>query len=366
MKGIFDAYDRYYDEHCAAAGHRQSFGLIDQNAKTGFSLHNWTARTPAEQAVEWWKFDWEYGQPPGVCRWVEAVNNYNFTFVDWSSDNQFVVDQRGFKILVDEEVSTFLGPNQILFNTTVRNIAWDEHSVNITATNLNGTEYTIQAEYVIITFSIGVLQHDAATLFTPRLPDWKTESIQAFSMSTYTKIFLSFPKKFWNDSQYSLYIDPYTRGRYAIWQNLALPAFLPDTNIIFVTTVDELSYTIEAQSENTTITEMLEVLGNMYPHTEIPLPNGILIPKWHTNPLFRGSYSNWPAGYSRALQQQLAEPIGGGRVVFAGEATSYKYYGFLQGAYYEGIRAGEEVAGCHHFGCGSMSTQNILLGCNGL
>lgn len=286
--------------------------------------------------------------------------------MDWSPDNQFVVDQRGFKVVVQEEASKFLTHNQILFNTTVSNIAWNENGVSVTATNLDGTEYIIQAEYVIITFSVGVLQHDAATLFTPELPDWKTESIQAFSMATYTKIFLSFPEKFWNDSQYSLYVDPYTRGRYAIWQDLALPGFLPDANITFVTTVDELSYTVEAQPETTTLTEVLEVLGNMYPDIEIPAPNGILIPKWYANPLFRGSYSNWPIGYPKSLQQQLAAPIGGGRVVFSGEATSYQYYGFLQGAYYEGIRAGNEVVQCLVSGCGDKINENILHGCNGL
>lgn len=111
---------------------------------------------PAEQAVEWWEFDWGYGQAPVVSSWVEAVNNYNYTFVDWSPDNQFVVDQRGFKILVQEEAKTFLKPNQVMFNTTVSNILWSDDGVNISAANADGTQYTIVAEYVIITFSIGV------------------------------------------------------------------------------------------------------------------------------------------------------------------------------------------------------------------
>lgn len=111
---------------------------------------------------------------------------------------------------------------------------------------------------------------------------------------------------------------------------------------------------------------MLEVLHNMYPDVDIPEPNGFLLPKWDADPLFRGSYSNWPAGYPKALIQQLAAPIGAGRVVFSGEATSYQYYGFLLGAYFEGIRAGKEVAQCLATGCGTIITQDILHGCNGL
>jgi polyamine oxidase len=363
---VFTDYETSFADYIVAAGYRVSQGLIDQNVKTGLTLNNWTARTPAEKAVEWWEFDWEYGQPPAQSSWVEAVNNYNYTFAEWSEDNMFVVDQRGFKVLVEEEAKTFLQSEQVMFNTTVTNISYGEDGVTITTTNSNGTEYTIEAEYVIITFSIGVLQHDAATLFTPELPNWKTESIQAFAMSTYTKIFLSFPEKFWNSSQYSLYIDPYTRGRYPIWQDLSLPNFFPGSNITFVTVADDQSYIVESQPEETTKAEILGILADMYPDIEIPEPNGFLLPKWASDPLFRGSYSNWPVGYPKALHDQLSASVGGGRLVFSGEATSYKYYGFLQGAYFEGIRAAQDVAQCLVSGCAGIEVQDILRGCNGL
>ena len=35
-----------------------------------------------------------------------------------------------------------------------------------------------------------------------------------------------------------------------------------------------------------------------------------------------------------------------GRLWFAGEATSPEYFGFLQGAYFEGKKAGESIAKC--------------------
>jgi polyamine oxidase len=364
ITAIFQEYGDSFDSYIATAGCRQERGLIDQNVKTGLTLNGWSAKSPAEMAVEWWEFDWEYGQPPVASSWIEAVNNYNYTFIDLSEDNRFVIDQRGLKVVLEEEAKTFLQPDQVLFNTTVSNIAYDEDGVNLTATNSDGTQYSIEAAYVIVTFSVGVLQHDAETLFTPTLPDWKTESIQAFSMSTYTKIFLSFPYKFWNDSQFELYIDPVIRGSYAIWQDLSLPDFLPDSNIIFVTVTDELSYIVESQPENVTIAEVMAVLANMYPHVDIPEPTGFLFPKWHSDPLFRGSYSNWPTGYPKALHDQFAAPVG--RITFTGEATSYKYYGFMQGAYYEGIRAGDEVTDCLMGACASTGSQGILLGCNGL
>ena len=43
-----------------------------------------------------------------------------------------------------------------------------------------------------------------------------------------------------------------------------------------------------------------------------------------------------------------------GRLWFAGEATSAEYYGFLQGAWFEGQSVGEQIAGClngNHTAC---------------
>ena len=98
----------------------------------------------------------------------------------------------------------------------------------------------------------------------------------------------------------------------------------------------------------------------MYPDVDIPKPNGFLLPKWASDPLFRGCYSNWPAGYPKALHDHLAASIAGGRVVFSGEATSYKFYGFLQGAYFEGIRAAQDVLQCLVSGCATIGGEAIL------
>ena len=57
-----------------------------------------------------------------------------------------------------------------------------------------------------------------------------------------------------------------------------------------------------------------------------------------------GSYSNWPPGLTLQGHQNLR--ANNDRLWYAGEATSQEYYGYLHGAYYEGKRAGEQVAAC--------------------
>lgn len=72
----------------------------------------------------------------------------------------------------------------------------------------------------------------------------------------------------------------------------------------------------------------MSVLRAMY-GPDIPEPEQILFKRWHSDPLFRGSYSNWGTSYPPALFDDLRAPLEG-RLWFAGEATSFEFYGFLQ------------------------------------
>ena len=166
-------------------------------------------------------------------------------------------------------------------------------------------------------------------------------------MGTYTKIFLQFPPDqiFWNTSyQFFLYASPTQRGYYPIWQTLDTPGFLPGSGIIFVTVVQDQSYTVEAQDDDTTKAQVLEVLRQMFGEENVPEPIAFLYPRWSLEPWAYGSYSNWPPGTTLELHQNLRANVG--RLYFAGEATSAEYYGFLHGAWFEGQAVGEEIAGC--------------------
>lgn len=201
----------------------------------------------------------------------------------------------------------------------------------------------ITADYAINTFSLGVLQHDVVT-FDPPLPDWKQKAIATFTMGTYTKIFLQFPTQFWDaNTQFFLYASPTTRGYYPVWQSLSGPGFLPGSNIIFVTVVDQMSYKAERQTDEQTKAEVMAVLRQMFTNITVPDPTAFMYPRWTQEPWAYGSYSNWPPGTTLEMHQNLRANVG--RLWFAGEATSATYYGFLHGAYYEGKEAGLRIAG---------------------
>ncbi|KAF7357089.1 Amine oxidase [Mycena sanguinolenta] len=336
-----DAVDAY-NNLTVVGGGRVPTKQVDTTCRTGYSLIGAKPKTPADMVTEYY-VDWEYAQTPEQTSWIASSWANNFTFdVDqggFSDDNLLSIDQRGFKHLIQAEAETFLKPEQVLLNATVRTIGYSGDGVIITLAN--GTR--ISADYAISTFSVGVLQNDDV-VFEPALPMWKQEAIQSMTMATYTKIFLQFDEKFWFDTQFALYADT-TRGKYPVWQGLDLEGFLPGSGIIFATVVGDYSERIEALSDARVQAEALDVLHTMFPNITIPTPTAFFFPRWHSDPLYRGSYSNWPSSFVSQHHTNLRANLGK-RLWFSGEAMSQKYFGFLHGAYFEGMDAGGRVAEC--------------------
>jgi len=86
-----------------------------------------------------------------------------------------------------------------------------------------------------------------------------------------------------------------------------------------------------------TTAQLMEVLKKMY-GPDIPDPTEIYIPRWAHDPLFRGSFSQWPTGFTSEDHDRLEEPVG--RLYFAGEGYSRYYFGYVHGA----LLSGQQVA----------------------
>ncbi|KAL4255448.1 FAD/NAD(P)-binding domain superfamily protein [Pleurotus pulmonarius] len=343
---VDDATDNL-DKITELAGERVTSNLIDLNARAGYSLVGAKPQSSHAKAAEYWNFDWEYGDTPSGSSLIAAGLNNNFTFDTdqggFSDENRLSIDQRGFKTIITEEANGFLRPSQLLLNSTVKRIKYSHSGVQVTLAN--GTSIT--GDYVLCTFSLGVLQNDDV-IFDPVLPDWKMEAIQSMTMTTYTKIFLQFPHKFWFNTEMGLYADD-ERGRYPVWQSLDHPKFLDGSGILFATVTGQYSERIEALPDRQVQSEVMDILRSMFPDTNVPSPSDFFFPRWHSDPLYRGSYSNWPASFTREHHDNLRASVGVGgreRLWFAGEATSFKYFGFLHGAYTEAVSVTQEMIRC--------------------
>jgi polyamine oxidase len=86
----------------------------------------------AAQAVEWWEWDWETSYSPEESSFVFGITGYNLTFYQYSDENNFVVDQRGFNTWLKGVASTFLKHNdtRLLLNTIVSGVEYSGSGVS--------------------------------------------------------------------------------------------------------------------------------------------------------------------------------------------------------------------------------------------
>lgn len=67
----------------------------------------------------------------------------------------------------------------------------------------------------------------------------------------------------------------------------------PGSNILVVTLTNGESKRVEAQPDEETLKEAMEVLRDMF-GPDIPNATDILVPRWWNNRFQRGSYSDYP------------------------------------------------------------------------
>ncbi|CAN1179779.1 Polyamine oxidase 1, partial [Linum perenne] len=257
--------------------------------------------TPLERLIDYYHNDFEDADPPQIS----SLRNIfpRSESADHGPLSHFVADSRGFEVVVKYLAKQFLSSltndPRIRLNKVVRKIMYNDAGVEVMTED--GTKY--RSKYVIMSVSLGVLQSDLIE-FRPVLPMWKRIAIADFSMTVYTKIFLKFPYKFWPTgpgTEFFLYTH-IQRGYYPIWQHLE--NVYPGSNILLVTVPHDESRRIEQLGDEAVVAEAMSVLRNMF-GDDIPEAESVLVPKWWSDRFYKGSYSNWPDGYSRKRHSHL-------------------------------------------------------------
>mmetsp|Transcript_35767 Transcript_35767/g.111637 ORF Transcript_35767/g.111637 Transcript_35767/m.111637 type:complete len:494 (+) Transcript_35767:69-1550(+) len=331
-------------------------------------------QTPIQRTLEYFVIDWDFEYPAEQVSlfnyfavghadsWREACNGGalrpwrartaarvgllgNFS---WESPRYFVTDPRGYAAVAEHVAQAFLAPpassvgrTRLLFNKTVTHI-FHQQSGGVRVRTSDGSEYS--GRFAICTFSAGVVNEAIAsrTLFYPDLPVWKRDAFAKVANGIYTKIFLKYSRRFWHEADYVLYADPRHRGYYAVWQDLESGGkFFPKgTHLLMVTVVQQDSRRVESQLKNVTVSEMQAVLKSLYGEG-IPEPTDVLVPRWQSNPAFRGCWSNVAIGATKSDFEMMQRRTGG--LFFAGEATDYDYNGFVAGGFNSGRQVAEQV-----------------------
>lgn len=137
----------------------------------------------------------------------------------------------------------------------------------------------------------------------------------------------------------------------------------PGSNILVVTLTNGESKRVEAQPDEETLKEAMEVLRDMF-GPDIPNATDILVPRWWNNRFQRGSYSNYPIISDNQLVNSIRviisysahwictvlrvffwfsfnivilfqAPVAG--IFFTGEHTSERFNGYVHGGYLAGV-----------------------------
>ena len=241
----------------------------DMPLEVALKLLGWTSDTPLKQALSWYYFDFEYAKEEKKVSLenLDGVSNLDY----------YVVDPQGYWSLFEDFYSDF--PEKILLNKTVTKIQYSSEGVQVTA---GGQDF--RADYALSTFSNGVLASDLVE-FEPPLPTWKKEAIYRMPMSYYTRIFLKFPRDFWDDSEWILHVSE-TRGHYIAFLDYDRPGYLNGSSILLATVTGEISLKVENQDDSQTLEEVMEVLRGMY-GDGIPNATGMPLCRQQTTPPFR-------------------------------------------------------------------------------
>ncbi|KAH7000638.1 amine oxidase [Ilyonectria destructans] len=337
---LINDFDKKWDIAMEDADKIREDNLQDTSVRAGLSLAGWKPKKDMHaQAAEWWGWDFEMAILPEQSGFLYDMSVNKAVFEHFSDETNLVWDQRGFNTLIIGEANEFLKKKdpRLLLSTTVKTIKYSPSGVTVYMKDGD----CIEAEYAICTFSVGVLQNEVVK-FNPTLPRWKREAIEQFQMGTYTKIFMQFNETWWpRDTQYMLYADPTERGYYPIFQSLSATGFVPESNILFGTVTGTQAYQVEKQTEEETQAEIMEVLRSMFPNITVPEPTSLIYPRWSQEEWAFGSFSNWPPGMTLEKHQNLRANVN--RLWFAGEANSAEFFGYLQGAWFEGKEMGDRI-----------------------
>ena len=133
----------------------------------------------------------------------------------------------------------------------------------------NGETY--QANHIIVTVSSGVLINGLIK-FTPPLPSWKMDTINLIPMCHYCKLFLKFPRRFWDNTNYIFFAQK-VRGDRVHWQNFDKPTLLKEQHILMLTLTGDLCLRADQMSDGDVIEEAMASLRKVY-GKQIPAPTG--------------------------------------------------------------------------------------------
>jgi monoamine oxidase len=253
---------------------------------------------------------------------------------EWNQDGSLgggeVIFPNGYNQITDVLAKSL----DIRLNVIVESIHYGNGSVSV---KTSSGEFV--AEKVVVTIPLGVLKQ-AQIKFEPPLPQSKQDAMNRLDMGVLNKVYLKFPKVFWDDEVEGFGFISEKLGEWNDW--LSFAPYLNEP-ILMAFHGGEKGFAIENFSDEEVIADAMKTLRFLFGDS-IPEPESFIITRWGKDKFSFGSYSHIPPFASGDDFDALFEPVD---VVlfFAGEATHRKFPATVHGAYLSGIEVGRLVIG---------------------
>jgi monoamine oxidase len=221
----------------------------------------------------------------------------------------------------------------VLLRTVVRRIRRHDERVTVTIEALGKPHTELTADFVVCALPASTAR---GVFFDPPLPEPQRQAMERLRYGCATRLLLQFDRRFWKKPG-----RPIAFGTDlpvgAVWDGnehqrgpQGILSFLAGGQAS-----KGLQDVLHAEGERGVIRQ-IDWLGR---------PSRLIasqVVAWDHDPLARGGYAYFDPGFDPLWRAWLARPTG--RIVFAGEHTSIKSQGYMNGAVESGLRAAAEVS----------------------
>ena len=229
-------------------------------------------------------------------------------------------------------LSTFLGEH-IHLGTQVVKIAQSQKKVWVTVRDRSGLHSQLRADYAVLAVPATVIR---SLCFDPPLPLLPHQAMTTLPYGAVTKTLLQFTRRFWRGGhRTNAYATDLPIG--TIWDaNEDQPGRMGILTLMAGGSASQATQKSMAEGGIERTLAALKWLG--------PAPRdlvGFRQISWEKDPWAGGGYAAFATSYDPALRQWLAQPHG--RCFFAGEHTSIRWQGYMNGAVESGLRVSLDV-----------------------
>ena len=218
-------------------------------------------------------------------------------------------------------------------NTTARAVHDDQTSVRVTVERAGGDRRQINADYVILAVPVTTLR---AIEITPDLPLEQAKAFERLRYGRVTKSLLQFDRRFWKrKSRSPAYGTDAPTG--AIWD--ANEEQRGPAGILTLMAGGQASEDTQKILAQEGVQGLVHALDWLKPDEAALLHSHHIT--WEHDSWAQGGYACFDPSFDPVWRPWLARPHG--RLLFAGEHTSIKWQGYMNGAVESGLRAAAEV-----------------------